>query len=50
MKRQLLAKCETLDFEKLARDVEEFLFDPSDAKKVRYFCDYIRGDALTNPG
>ena len=43
LKRRLLQKCDTLDFDKLAKDVEEFLFEPSDAKKVRYFCDYAEG-------
>lgn len=43
LKQRLLQKCDTLDFDKLAKDVEEFLFEPSDAKKVRYFCDYIEG-------
>ena len=43
LKQQLMDKCKTLDFGKLAKDVEQFLFDPADSKKVRYFCDYIKG-------
>lgn len=41
LKEKLLLKCKELDFEKLARDIEPFLFDSKDAKRVRNFCDYI---------
>lgn len=42
LKEKLLLKCGELDFEHLARDVEPFLFDARDAKRVRNFCDYIK--------
>lgn len=41
LKKRLLDKCKTLDFNKLAKDVEPFLFVPADSKKVLYFCEYI---------
>jgi hypothetical protein len=43
LKRKLLKRCEGLDFELLAREVEPFLFMPSDAKRVREFRRYIEG-------
>lgn len=42
LKDKLLLKCKELNFEHLARDVEAFLFDPTDAKRVRHFYDYIK--------
>jgi hypothetical protein len=42
LKRRLLLKCKTLDFKKLAKDVEPFLFTPSDSKKVLLFHDYMK--------
>lgn len=42
LKEKLLLKCEELNFEHLARDVEPFLFDARDAKRVRHFYDYIK--------
>jgi predicted nucleotidyltransferase component of viral defense system len=42
MKSKLLAKCSKLDFKELAKDIEPFLFDPSDSKRVLFFCDYIK--------
>ncbi|MCK4321272.1 nucleotidyl transferase AbiEii/AbiGii toxin family protein [candidate division WOR-3 bacterium] len=42
LKDKLLLKCEGIDFEHLARDVESFLFDPRDTKRVRNFYDYIK--------
>lgn len=42
LKKLLLEKCKKLDFKKLAKEVEQFLFVPSDSKKVLYFCDYIK--------
>lgn len=41
LKTRLLKKCEGLNFKQLARDVEQFLFVPQDAKKVLLFSDYI---------
>ncbi|MCK4420268.1 nucleotidyl transferase AbiEii/AbiGii toxin family protein [candidate division WOR-3 bacterium] len=43
LKEKLLSRCEELNFEQLARDVEPFLFDPRDAKRVILFKDYIKG-------
>ncbi len=37
----LISRCKNLDFNHLAKDVEPFLFVPSDSKKVLFFCDYI---------
>jgi predicted nucleotidyltransferase component of viral defense system len=42
LKKRLLSRCEELDFEQLARDVEPFLTNPSDTKKVLLFSEYIR--------
>lgn len=42
IKKQLLAKCETLRLENLAKDLEPFLIKPSDAKRVLLFGDYIK--------
>lgn len=42
LKSCLLKKCRTLDFKKLAKEVEQFLFVPADSKKVLYFCEYIQ--------
>ncbi len=41
LKTRLLAKCSRLNFKDLAKDVEPFLFNPSDSKKVLFFYDYI---------
>ncbi|MFH1378907.1 MAG: nucleotidyl transferase AbiEii/AbiGii toxin family protein, partial [bacterium] len=43
LKKKLLAKCKTLDLKRLAKDVEPFLFNPDDTKRVEYFSDYING-------
>lgn len=40
-KRKLLSKCKSLDFKRMAMDVEPFLFNPDDVKKVIHFRDYI---------
>jgi predicted nucleotidyltransferase component of viral defense system len=42
LKRRLLLRCKKFDFKQLTRDVEPFLFTPSDAKKVLLFQDYIK--------
>ncbi|MFQ6108998.1 MAG: nucleotidyl transferase AbiEii/AbiGii toxin family protein [Candidatus Aminicenantales bacterium] len=42
LKKRLIKKCQNVDFEKLARDVRPFLFNPDDTKKVLYFPDYIK--------
>ncbi|MDD8032104.1 MAG: nucleotidyl transferase AbiEii/AbiGii toxin family protein [Acidobacteriota bacterium] len=42
LKKVILEECSSLDMEKLARDVEPFLFDPKDKQKVIKFADYLR--------
>jgi hypothetical protein len=42
LKRKLLLKCKSFDFKQLAKDVEPFLFNPNDSKKVLLFLDYIK--------
>jgi predicted nucleotidyltransferase component of viral defense system len=42
LRDRLLNLCENLNFKQLARDVEPFLFNPSDSKKVLLFPEYIR--------
>ena len=42
LKKRLLEKCQKLDFKKLAQDLEQFLFVPTDSKKVLYFYEYIK--------
>ncbi len=42
LERKLLLKCKSLDFKQLAKDVEPFLFTPSDSKKVLLFQDYMK--------
>ena len=41
LKEKLIEKTSTLNLNSLADDVEPFLFQPEDAKKVRYFLEYI---------
>lgn len=43
LKIALLGHCAKLDFKLLARDVEQFLFSPADAKKVLLFTEYVQG-------
>ena len=42
LKNKLLAKCSKVNLKDLAKDVEQFLFNPSDSKKVLFFYDYIK--------
>jgi predicted nucleotidyltransferase component of viral defense system len=42
LKERILEKCSQLNMESMAKDVQPFLFDPSDAKKVILFTDYIK--------
>lgn len=42
LRKKLLLKCKSLDFKQLAKDVEPFLFSPSDSKKVLLFHDYMK--------
>ncbi len=41
LKEKLLMKCEKIDMGSLAKDVQPFLFIPSDAKKILLFPEYI---------
>jgi len=41
LQKILLTKCKALDFSGLSRDVEPFLVNPGDAKKILLFRDYI---------
>ncbi len=43
LKLALLERCSELDFKFLARDVEQFIFSPEDAKKVLLFIEYVQG-------
>ncbi|MFQ3579354.1 MAG: nucleotidyl transferase AbiEii/AbiGii toxin family protein [Bacteroidales bacterium] len=42
LKTKLLEKCALLNFKQLAKDVEAFLFNPSDSKKVLFFMDFVK--------
>jgi len=42
LKERLLDKCSRLDMNEMAKDVQPFLFDPADSKKVIHFPEYIR--------
>lgn len=46
LKKRLLSRCEELDFEQLSRDLEPFLTNPSDTKKILLFSEYIKKIAL----
>jgi predicted nucleotidyltransferase component of viral defense system len=42
LKEKILEKCNQINMETMAKDVQPFLFDPADAKKVIMFPDYIK--------
>jgi predicted nucleotidyltransferase component of viral defense system len=42
LKNRLLSRCKRFNFKQLAEDVEQFLFVPSDSKKVLFFYDYLQ--------
>jgi len=42
LKERILARCEELDMKAMADDVQAFLFNPADAKKVLLFPDYLK--------
>jgi len=46
LKTRLLSLEQEVDFNALAEDVESFLFNPADAKKVTLFVEYIKGIEL----
>lgn len=41
LKKELLIRCRALNFAQLSRDVEPFLYDPTESKKVLHFKKYI---------
>jgi len=43
LKSRLLQKSKRLNLVQLAKEVEPFLFNPSDSKKVLLFDEYIKG-------
>jgi len=46
LKARIIYHCETLDMHAMAKDVEPFLFHPSDTKKVIFFTNFINQQAL----
>jgi len=42
LKERIIARCEQLDMKAMADDVQPFLFNPADAKKVLLFPDYLK--------
>jgi len=49
LKVKLLSRCEELDFELLAKDVEPFIFDKKDVKKVRLFPEFVESAIRPSP-
>lgn len=46
LKEQILARCAQIDMQEMARDVQPFLFNAGDAKKVTLFAEYIKQQKL----
>lgn len=46
LKSRLIQRCKALDFKRMAKDVEPFLFHPKDSKKVSFFAEYIENYEL----
>lgn len=42
LKLRMVQRCKDLNFRQLARDVEPFLFEPADSKRVLFFAQYIK--------
>jgi predicted nucleotidyltransferase component of viral defense system len=42
LKEAVLNKCSRIDMKEMAKDVQPFLFDPADAKKVIFFEEYMK--------
>lgn len=42
LKEKILNRVKSLNLKDLAKDVEPFLFQPSDSKKINLFSDYIK--------
>ncbi|MFC2166108.1 nucleotidyl transferase AbiEii/AbiGii toxin family protein, partial [Acidobacteriota bacterium] len=43
LKSRLITKSKDINFAKLAKDVEPFLYDPRETKRVLHFLEYIQG-------
>ena len=46
LKEAMLDKCSKIDMKEMARDMQPFLFDAADVKKVIFFAEYIRQVSL----
>jgi predicted nucleotidyltransferase component of viral defense system len=42
LKFRMVRRCEALNFPQLAKDVQPFLFEPGDSKKVLFFAQYVK--------
>ena len=42
LKKELLNKCEEINYKLLSKNVEPYLMNPNDAKKILLFSDYIK--------
>ena len=42
LRETLLQKCKKLDLKSLAKDIESFLVNPQDSKRILLFCEYIK--------
>lgn len=43
LKKRILQKCKKINFKQLMKDIEPFLFNPEDSKRVLSFNDFIKG-------
>ncbi|MFW6129344.1 MAG: nucleotidyl transferase AbiEii/AbiGii toxin family protein [Candidatus Aminicenantaceae bacterium] len=50
LKKKMLEKCKNVDFNRLAREVSPFLFNPDDAQKISLFPDYIKKASFNKLG
>lgn len=46
LKSRMVRRCKSLNLQQLAKDVEPFLFEPADSKKVLFFAQYIEDHEL----
>jgi len=42
LKKRLLQQCEKINFKMLVKDIEPFLFNPGNSKRILYFYDFIK--------
>ena len=42
LKETVLHKCSNIDMKEMARDVQAFLFDAADVKKIIFFEEYLK--------